>query len=99
MVVTIKLADGTLVTGELVKESKVTSKDLSYKLSANCPSVWKGGQRQIVYDILKSEDRFWTLSEVAAIATVKGLQASGGVTDSCGYHLHNMAKLGVLETK
>ena len=95
MTVNVKLADGSVVTGELIRKERVKVEDRTFQVAESCPTAWKGKQRQIVVDILKSDkDRAWTLTEIVTLANEKGLTAVGGVTDSVKYHLHQLVLLG-----
>lgn len=54
--------------------------------------VFKGKQRQIVYNILMLATKPLTISDVAATAEEQGLKAVGGVEPSVRYHLHHLTK-------
>jgi len=95
---TIKLEDGTIVTGELVKKEKATIASKTFRYIGNVTS-WKGKQRQIVTDVMRSDDKFWTLTEIISLATERGLTAIGGVPDSVKYHIHNLIKANQIEAK
>lgn len=95
MIVKVKLANGEVVEGELVRDAKVKAEDRTFRIAESCPTSWKGKQRQIVVDILKSdEEREWTLADIVHGAIERGLTATGGVTDSVKYHLHQLSLLG-----
>lgn len=57
--------------------------------------VFKGKQKQIVYNILLTQAEPMSISQVAAIAEEKGLKAIGGVEPSVRYHLHHLTKEGL----
>ena len=100
MTASVKLEDGTVVTGTLVSTTRNSTPvaDRKYQLQENCPVSFKGKQRQIVRDILATDQKKeWTLKEVTKLAIEKGLQAVGGVEDSCRYHLHNLNLAGFVK--
>ena len=99
MTVTVKLENGEVVKGELVREAKQKVADRTWRMKPESPTSYKGKQRQIVHNILRSEDKFWTLDEVEKEAKERGLEAVGGVRESCQYHLHNLSKLGLVEVQ
>lgn len=80
-------------------ESKITSvEDRLHKITDQKEEVkFRGKQRQIVYDSLKSSPVPLTIKDVSLIATENGLTAVGGVEPSVRYHLHHLTKDGYVE--
>lgn len=101
MTVEVKLADGTVVKGEMVrKQTTVKAVDRTYTLAANAPRALKSKQRQIVTDIMLSKPgHTWSIAEIAKIATEKGLHAVAGVAPSVQWHLHQMVLAGHVTEK
>lgn len=60
-------------------------------------SKFRGKQRQIVFDLLKASTEPMTIEELTPLAEEKGLKAIGGVEPSVRYHLHHLAKDGLVE--
>lgn len=94
-IVEVKLADGSIVSGELVTKTTprvpVTEKSFAW---VDGPTTWKGKQRQIVVDILRAAQSPMEYQDIVDAAAAKGLQATGGVPDSVKYHLHQLVLLG-----
>lgn len=94
-IVEVKLADGSIVSGELVTKTvariPVSEKSFSW---VDGPTGWKGKQRQIVVDILRAAEKPMAYQDIVDLAEEKGLQATGGVPDSVKYHLHQLVLLG-----
>lgn len=71
--------------------------DRKYKLSASCPSSFKGAQRQIVRNILANSKEPMTPAEVAPLADAAGLKSITPTLASVRYHLHHLQLLGFAE--
>ena len=98
--VTITLADGTQVTGTLVKSTaKTPAKLATYRVLPGCPTIAKGKQRQEVLNVLHTDaKRAWTREAVAELVSNK-YPTKFPVADSVGYHLHLLGKEGHVEVK
>jgi hypothetical protein len=101
--VTVRLADGSEVKGELVKSgTKTPAKLAKYVVKPGCPTVAKGKQRQEVLNVIHSDKkREWTREDVTKLVTDKYPISSDKftVSDSVGYHLHVLGKEGYVEVK
>jgi len=99
--VTVKLEDGSVVKGELVRsEKKPAAKSLSYRILEGAPTAVKSKQRNHVLAALHTDPtKFFTVAEVAKLCTESGLSSVYAVADSAAYHLHNLKLLGSVEAK
>lgn len=66
----------------------------TYAATPALAPTYKGRQRQIVADILRSSKVALTPEQIAPLAAAKGLTAVGGVLPSVRYHLHHLTLLG-----
>ena len=100
MTITVKLADGTIVTGEKVAaEKKVPAKLKVYRVLEGCPLSFKGKQRQAVADALRTKSsEFLSREQVAEIAGDK-IKTKFAPAESAGWHLHQLELLGFVESK
>jgi hypothetical protein len=98
MTVEVKLEDGTLVKGTLVKtvKSTISPDDRKYQVLGTTPMSYKSKQRQTIVDILRTKkDHEWTPLEVSKIYSTKGVKVvDGRFLDSTKYHLHQMFLMG-----
>jgi len=100
MTTQVQLADGSIVTATIIKQPKaVPAKLKSYRILPTCPLSFKGKQRQATADALRSKpEEFLSREAVAEIAGDK-LKTKFAAAESAGWHLHQLEKLGFVESK
>lgn len=88
-------------TAPLLKKETVTKKtavnDRRFKLIKEPSMAFKGRQRQIVIEVLKTAKEPMSGDEIAIPAATLGLQATAGVAASVKWHLHHLVLMGYVE--
>jgi hypothetical protein len=87
----------SLATPDRGKPAFIPVSERLYRLISAPSTPPAGKQRRIILEVLSAAKESLGVDQISAIAEAKGLEAVGGVTPSCRYHLNLMVKENIVE--
>jgi hypothetical protein len=84
----------TETAAPVIKVTPVEERLFELAVDPSVEQKFRGKQRQITFDSLKSSPVPLSIDDIAKIAEEAGLKAKGGVAPSVRYHMHFLTKDG-----